>query len=473
LLYCSYLLSMARKQAHKKETTMVPHRTPNLSALLERAKTGNSAADVEAYLDAGGAADVCVHQKIGQHQLQLPLLHSMALASAHPHRELAESVRLLVEAGADINAKRAGPDGDLTPLMYAAKRICCKAVLNVFLQAGADPFVSASPTCTTALHIAAQIGLAETCGLLVTQADTLLEARDDKGWTPLMHAAVKGRIDSVQLLLQHGADIDAVDADRRTALFIASNHKQLRVAACLLNAGADVHVADSVDTVQLLLQHGADIQYTAGGQNTLFTATNQGNTFMMELLVQRGLCVHVHVADNAGATLLMLAACRGHKHAAEWLLQHGAAVDAADNTGYAALHFASKSSDSDNPAMIELLQANGADVNKRADDGTTALFMAAKHGNIQCATALIAAGAHVVDADIEELSALHAAILSNHIAVVQLLLEHGATAMINSMVSGACDNGEDCCDGVTALMMCEHPAITKVLLAAGADVHAN
>eukprot|EP00953_Heterococcus_sp_UTEX-ZZ885_P028504 15199-Heterococcus_DN1.PRE.5 len=174
---------MPRKKAHKKEqqeTALVPHRTPNLSALLERAKSGDAAQAVKAYLDAGGAADVCVHQKISQHQLQLPLLHSTAPASAHPHRELAESMRFLVDAGADIDAKRAGPDGDLTPLMYAAKRICCTAVLDVFLRAGADPCVSASPTCTTALHIAAQVGLAESCELLLSRADTLLEARDDK-----------------------------------------------------------------------------------------------------------------------------------------------------------------------------------------------------------------------------------------------------------------------------------------------------
>jgi hypothetical protein len=40
----------------------------------------------------------------------LPLLHYMALCNLHPHNELAECVRLLVEAGADINAI-AGPEG--------------------------------------------------------------------------------------------------------------------------------------------------------------------------------------------------------------------------------------------------------------------------------------------------------------------------------------------------------------------------
>jgi hypothetical protein len=94
---------MARKKVlaeGKQETTLVPHRTPNLSALLERAKIGDSAADVEAYLDAGGLATTLVQGK----KLQVPLLHAMTCANVHPHRELGESVRLLVAAGADINA---------------------------------------------------------------------------------------------------------------------------------------------------------------------------------------------------------------------------------------------------------------------------------------------------------------------------------------------------------------------------------
>jgi hypothetical protein len=43
---------------------------------------------------------------------EVPLLHSMALSNAHPHRELAESVGLLIAAGADIDAKAAALKGD-------------------------------------------------------------------------------------------------------------------------------------------------------------------------------------------------------------------------------------------------------------------------------------------------------------------------------------------------------------------------
>jgi hypothetical protein len=131
---------MARKKAQRKqETTLVPHRTPNLSVLLERAKTGDSARAVKGYLDAGGSLAALSQWQDGNHLLQLPLLHAIAFRNAHPHRELTESVRLLIDTGTDINAKAAGPDGDeRTALMCAAERKCCAAVADVLLKAGAD-----------------------------------------------------------------------------------------------------------------------------------------------------------------------------------------------------------------------------------------------------------------------------------------------------------------------------------------------
>jgi Ankyrin repeats (3 copies) len=108
--------------------------------------------------------------------VQLPLLHNMAVTNAHPHRELAESVRLLIDAGADINAEATGPAGEqLTALTCAAERTCCTGALGVLLQAAADACVSTSSQQVTALHAAASCGSAVCCELLLRQADTLLE----------------------------------------------------------------------------------------------------------------------------------------------------------------------------------------------------------------------------------------------------------------------------------------------------------
>jgi hypothetical protein len=80
------LYSMARKKAQRKQkTTLVPHRTPNLSALLGRAKSGDSRQAVKAYLDAGGSPMALVREHGSRPPLQLPLLHYMAFMNAHPH----------------------------------------------------------------------------------------------------------------------------------------------------------------------------------------------------------------------------------------------------------------------------------------------------------------------------------------------------------------------------------------------------
>jgi hypothetical protein len=54
---------------------------------------------------------------------------------------------------------------------------------------------------------------------------------------------------------------------------------------------------------------------------------------------------------------------------------------------------------------------------------------------------------------------------------VQLLLEHGATAVMNRIISATCANGPYCCTSATALMLCTETNAVKVLLDAGADVH--
>eukprot|EP00953_Heterococcus_sp_UTEX-ZZ885_P039712 20348-Heterococcus_DN1.PRE.1 len=472
---------MARKKKSqtKPETSLIHQRTSDLSPLRRRACTGESAQTVKAYLDAGGSPVAPVELTGTGCVLQVQPLHSMAMLNAHPHTELPESVRLLVAAGADINAKAAGPgDNDNTALMYAGQLTCCTVVADVLLQAGADPCVQSTGRCLTALHLAAAVGLADCCELLLRQADTLLETRDSNGCTALMHAAQSGNLDNVKLLLQHGADVNAVNL----VAVSSSSRVPASVVAALLEAGADVNAVDNnrlsalaaavdlnrADVVQLFLDHGADVSITDNnGQTALFRAARNGHVSLMELLVQSGL--DVSTADNTGITSLMIAAVNGQKLAAEWLLHHGAAVDAADQKSYTALQDVSECSSSDDATMIELLLANGADVHKCSNDGSSALDGAAHSGNIQCAKVLIAAGLDVNRTNSSGYSPLQTAVLNNHTEIVQLLLKHGGTAELNSVVPVQCS--EHGCETATALMTCAEPDLVKLLLAAGADVH--
>ncbi|GHT00174.1 hypothetical protein AGMMS50276_25330 [Synergistales bacterium] len=72
----------------------------------------------------------------------------------------------------------------------------------------------------TPLMIAALEGSADLKGL-ITQKDTDLNARDERGLTALHYALCGGRLRSVMALLDAGADINAVDNDGRNALIYA------------------------------------------------------------------------------------------------------------------------------------------------------------------------------------------------------------------------------------------------------------
>jgi ankyrin repeat protein len=354
------------------------------------------------------------------------------------------------------------------------------------LENGADIQLRSKGERKTALHFAAEGGIPACCELLLATVDARLEARDALGFTPLMLAAETGAVDSVKLLLQHGADVNAANADGVTPLILASLRQRVDVVVLLLTTGADVNTLESrgrsaltaaVHTgntalVQLLLEHNANIQLTdSAGENALMKAALEGHVSMMELLVQRGLSVTA--VDKTGNTALMVAVSTGQKEAVEWLLQHGAAADTLNDAGFTALYLACGAGSGDNAVIMELLLQHSADANKCANKLTgTALGMAAYYGNVECARALIAAGVDVNCADIKGQMSLHmVGMPGQNAALLQLLLDSGATAIMNKVVPLVCTQGAQCCTHVTVLMQCTTADTVKVLLAAGADVH--
>src|SRR5690242_14672151 len=77
------------------------------------------------------------------------------------------------------------------------------------------------------------------------------------------------------------------------------------------------------------------------------------------------------------------------------------------------------------PKVVEAI-AQGADVNALDREGRTALFYAAKDGDVSIAAELIRHGADVNVKDKLEFTALHFAANAYQIEVAKLLIEHGA-----------------------------------------------
>jgi uncharacterized protein len=182
-------------------------------------------------------------------------------------------------------------------------------------------------------------------------------------------------------------------------------------------------------------------------------------------LLRRYGCEIAATAAN-GRTLLMLACRGGYEELAEYLLREGVSVHTVDSMNCTALH--QSAAFDDRSSIIKLPLAHGTDVNAPNVSGIGSLFSAAKCGSLANTEALLAAGACVLRSDCVGETASHVAVRSTHLAVVQLLLQHGADAVLNTMQYRRLDDHS----AVSALMLCKDTAILKLLLAAGADVHA-
>ena len=114
-----------------------------------------------------------------------------------------------------------------------------------------------------------------------------VNARDARGWTPLMHAANKGYALLVPPLLKAGADPNIRLADGATALFMAAVHGRLEVVDILIKAGADPKITGpngrtAVDVIKT--KYGA-----------YFQARNR-NVNQIALSILKG---HITVAETA------------------------------------------------------------------------------------------------------------------------------------------------------------------------------
>lgn len=124
-----------------------------------------------------------------------------------------------------------------------------------------------------------------------------------KGGSPLMYAAQVGRIDYLQLLLDHGAEIDFQNANGDTALIKAADGDKLESIRFLLANGANINLpnssgdtalikaveANKLEVAAFLLAKGADAEVeNTKGFTPYWLAKRNDNQEMADLLVKHG-----------------------------------------------------------------------------------------------------------------------------------------------------------------------------------------
>ena len=239
-----------------------------------------------------------------------------------------QAMRLLLEQGADINARKGN---QFTPLHGAAYN-GHDEVARLLLEKGAD-INAREEDQWTPLHLAAQNGHDQVARLLLGQGADI-NARTNKQYTPLHWAAQKGHDEVARVLLEQGADINARTGDQATPLHNAAFNGHDEVARLLLEQGADINARQ-------------EDQWTP-----LHWAAAKGHDEVARLLLGKGADIEARQKDQY--TPLHLAAQNGHDEVARLLLGKGANIKARIKSGHTALDIAKHKG---HTKLVELLQA--------------------------------------------------------------------------------------------------------------------
>lgn len=163
----------------------------------------------------------------------------------------------------------------------------------------------------------------------------------DENQTTVLHQSIaEGRITLTQLLLDHGADVNAVNAEGNTPLHWAIGEEQQQIAELLLNRGANVEAEDiksrvalhwavrehNPGLVRLLLSRDADIQSVdQKGNNPFHWAIQERQKSIVELLVEQG--ADINAADGDGKSPLQLAVTENHPEIIFFLIEETLLID--------------------------------------------------------------------------------------------------------------------------------------------------
>ncbi|XP_026164004.1 ankyrin repeat and SOCS box protein 2-like isoform X2 [Mastacembelus armatus] len=196
-----------------------------------------------------------------------------------------DTLRFLLKHGADVNSQAA----DGATALYEAAKNGHEEVVELLLSQNADAN-KPGKTGLLPLHIAAQKGSDSIVSMLIPVTSKARVRRT--GISPLHLAADRNRDDVLEILIQGGFDVNAqlseerskLYEDRRsTALYFSVLNNNIDAVHMLLAAGADPNLdmfkplmvatrQGCIQTVTLLVEHGADINACIPTHPTTFPA---------------------------------------------------------------------------------------------------------------------------------------------------------------------------------------------------------
>ena len=227
-----------------------------------------------------------------------------------------------------------------------------------------------------------------------------------------------------------------------------------------------IKAAKSGDTnaIRRFLDSGSDVnQAESDGDRAIHEAARNGHVKSIELLLARG--ADVEAPGKNGYPAIVMAAANGHVNVIKVLLSAGASPNTPSKPdGFYPIIPAS--TEQNDPEVITLLLAAGADANQVNPKNIKPIYQAAANNNNKVIDALVAAGAEVNIQSYYGSTPLSAAALQGHTEAVKSLLAAGA----NPNMTGKYGNTPLY---LAALSIKKKDTfdVMRYLIAAGADVN--
>ncbi|KAJ3229162.1 hypothetical protein HDU81_005583 [Chytriomyces hyalinus] len=364
-----------------------------------------------------------------------------------------------LELDSDDSMQIEGPAPQASPLL----RACLfghLAVVQLFLEHGADPTLWESSQKFCALNLAVQDNNLEIVKLLLSNERTRVDQPDYGQWTSLHWASELGNTEMAKLLMSHGAQVDAADEEERTCLHWACVRGVLKMVKLLLKSGANLyavtrsrtsalHLAAAngfPDVVKFLISKheenreagvvALDLDFVnardATNRTPLHSAAEDGQDQVCLALIQKG--ANISAQDDDGFNSLHSAVLNQHLDVVNLLLQHNPPLDAQTISGATVLHLAAAANlpliiqsilaraNADNPSHLE---------SKRNLADHTPLHHACVLGSLDAVITLLKTAPPEVVASTADIQTqntpLHLAIRFNHEKVVAAYIDHVAT----------------------------------------------